>query len=337
MNKRQFLVLFVLLLGFVACGGETVNDVDEGTEGGLTGTFFFIELGAGAQDLVQYDIQTQEKQILFHVPDNGWLSYIDVLPDGNEIVMTYAPPPPAGEIQFGYSHIYLMLTAAGSAPRTLVDRVYDDEIYFNPVWSPDGQAIYYSHVTPLDEEAGTFTTTLEWINVDTGTVNVIVENAIWPRLSPGGDKLAYISFDPLTLDNALFVADADGRNPMELIPMSEFLAIDVPIFSPDGQMIYFSAAVEAPVASLSWLDRVLGVKTAAAHNLPSDWWRIPATGGAPERLTELNEAGLRGVFAPDGRTLVFVTANGLYKMNADGSDIEKLLESTLMDSLSWIP
>jgi hypothetical protein len=58
-----------------------------------------------------------------------------------------------------------------------------------------------------------------------------------------------------------------------------------------------------------------GTEAAAAHDIPSDWWRIPVSGGEPERLTELNLVGLYGDFVGNGRYLAFASRSGLYLLD----------------------
>ena len=113
----------------------------------------------------------------------------------------------------------------------------------------------------------------------------------------------------------------------------------MPVFSPDGSMLYFSAPVPGEVSGgVSFFDRLLGIQVAMAHNVPSDWWRVPRAGGAVEQLTQLGETGLYGDFSPDGRHMAFVSSSGIYVMNPDGSDLEILVAGEgFFGSLDWVP
>jgi hypothetical protein len=86
-----------------------------------------------------------------------------------------------------------------------------------------------------------------------------------------------------------------------------------------------------------WWELVLGIHTAVAHSLPTDWWKISLDDPTPKRLTKLNEVGLYGDFSPDGQTIAFTSQGGLYRMNPDGSNLEKWLDQSLLDSLAWRP
>jgi Tol biopolymer transport system component len=176
-----------------------------------------------------------------------------------------------------------------------------------------------------------------------GDVEVIVAGAFWPRLSADGRQLVYVKYDPVYSSNALFVADEDGTNALPLALPAEFQAVDAPMFSPDGAQVLFSAITLPASAGLTWLDRLLGVRPAFADGSPSDWWRIPIAGGAPQQITQIADTGLYGSFSPDGAHVAFISGTGLYVMNSDGSDILSLVDAFDLPgsigaaSVDWIP
>jgi Tol biopolymer transport system component len=342
MKVKMFMVVVNLctILFMVACTLDPAGPVATTPslpwgDHNLTGKLIFIQWQNGKQNLTTLDLATNELSVLFAVPDKGWLSQADVSPDGNQVVLAYAPPPTEGA-RFGYSSLYLVLADGVTEPRPLLTQSNPAELFFNPVWSPDSRYIYYSHAVPDEENLLSYVTTLERFDYITGEVNVIVENAIWPRLSPDGNRLAYVTFDPVTLENTLQVTDDDGANVVTVLPADAFPAVDAPLFAPDSQTLYFSALPPTPV-TVSWVERLMGVKVAAAHDAPSDWWRISLAGGTPERLTTLDDMGLYGDFSPDGRYLAFVSDTGLYLMNPDGSGLLRLIETSAANALSWIP
>ena len=315
---------------------ETAVAEPEPTQAASAGQLFYVVLTPGSQELVQHDVDSDTATTLFTVPENGWLANMDVSHDGRQIVMAYAPPPADNGIQFGYSNLYVLLADGQSEPRELIPRENPEEILFNPTWSPLSDMIYYSHVTPTDPDTFEFALTLERVNFLTGDVEVLVEDGIWPRVSHDNQYLAYIHSNPDTLANALMLMDLDTMEVTELVPETAFQAMDAPLFSPDGETIYFSAADNVD-ASRSWWEIALGVETAVAHTLPSDWWKVSINNPTPERLTSLDEVGLYGDFSLDGQTVAFAAQGGLYRMNPDGTDVEKWVEETLTDSLAWRP
>ena len=324
-TMKNVLFLTILLFILVGCSG-----VGEAT---LTGQVIFVEIDGRDQHVTEYDLATGRTKRLFTAPENAWVSGTAVSPNRTQIIMAYAPEPPPGKIQLGYTGLFSL--SEGSEPTEYLLRDLAEEVLYNPVWSPDEQYLYYSHVIPDAENSMIFTNQLERLHVETGEVEVVAANGIWPRVSPDGNRVAYVTINPDTLANALFMADADGENAELLIPEDRFQVIDVPIFSPDGEWLYFSASEQSGV-SRTWWEILLGIEVVAAHNIPSDWWRMLAAGGNLERLTNRDEIGLYGEISTDGETVLFVSTTGLYRMNADGTGIEQLLETRAAPSLSWV-
>ena len=122
-----------------------------------------------------------------------------------------------------------------------------------------------------------------------GAHEKILEQAFWPRLLGDSSRLVYVSLDTESGKNELFVANADGSNSQQVIlsgtPALEI--IDAPIFSPTGQSILFSAPLPSQSYQPNLFEKLMGIQAAKAHNVPSDWWSVPMTGGVPSRLTNL--------------------------------------------------
>jgi hypothetical protein len=310
----------------------------------LTGQIVFMMVNAGKTSLVKLDLVSGALDIVFQPPENAWITAVSAAPDNTQLLLAYAPPPAEGQIQYGYTGLYLLpgecVASPGScgSPTPVVDHADLKEAYFNPNWSPDGQYLYYTHFVPVPAETGdVFTYRIERMAYPSGEPEVLVDDAIWPRLSPDGTKLVYVSF----ATNELFVADADGQNSMPVLPPDSLFTVDAPLFSADGSTIIFSSVNFAPVPRLSWLEHLMGVQIASAspeaHNVPSDWWRVPATGGTPERLTEIMDTGMYADHSPDGNHLAFISATGLYVMKPDGSDLVQLLNLVAFGTMDWIP
>jgi Tol biopolymer transport system component/tRNA A-37 threonylcarbamoyl transferase component Bud32 len=94
----------------------------------------------------------------------------------------------------------------------------------------------------------------------------LTEIAMSPSWSPDGRRVAYHTSDP---GDPIFVAESTGANPRQLfVNATPDGHNHFPTYSFDGRWIYF----------------VSGVFT----TLEMDLWRIPESGGAPERLTHQN-------------------------------------------------
>jgi Tol biopolymer transport system component len=302
----------------------------------LSGHLIYVKV---PRQIVQLDLATGVRTILFNAPNNAFVSAAQVSPDGKWIVMAYAPPEDPN-LQSASTDLYVMPADGSTAPQVLLKRNTPKEDFFNPVWSADGKYVYYSHL--MQDINGTskytnFTYDLERAAYPGGQPQKLIDNAFWPRLSPDGSKLAYVSFAPATNSNDLYLAQPDGSQPKLVMPAGAFPAVDAPLFAPDGKTITFSAVGRPQLPSLSWLDQLMGVQIAEAHNVPSDWWRVSIDGGKPEQLTHINGTGMYADFAPDGQHIAFASITGLFVMQPDGGNLIQLSNEGLGGSVSWTP
>jgi hypothetical protein len=305
------------------------------------GLLYFVGIDQEKQKLLTLDVSTGEEKVLFEPPENAWLSEVGVSPDGSQLVLAYAPPPPEGEVQFGFTELYLMPADGSQEPMPLLLRSDLSEAYFNVSW-PVEEFIYFSHVAPTTDDLGTviYSSQVERLHYPEGKAELLVPAASWPRLSYDGTKLAYVNNEL-----ELIVAEPDGSTPQIALNPDVFEAVDAPLFSRDGDYLYFSAvgtpggATTATPANLlaSLWDGLLGLRVASAHGVPSDWWRMPAGGGGPERLTDLEAIGLYGDFSLDGGDLAFISSDGVFLMRPDGSDVRQVRETVAIGTIDWVP
>jgi Tol biopolymer transport system component len=359
MKQKHIIIVAILLLTLLsACGssGATESPPPSSEPGGITaptasspalpawagrsytGRLLLILFSKSGNVLSEVNLATGEAKILFQAPENSWMAGAVYSPDKQQILLTYGPPPPAGKPQFGYSDLYLLPASGGSSPKVLLKRQYDRESFFNPAWAPDGQSIYYTHLFPVDPNS---IVPAVQNNIEQATLNgeaqVVVKNALWPALSPDGTSLAYLNADPITSGNDLYLAKADGSNPTPLTRPGIDLPVDDHFFTQDGSQIIFSMVnPQTPPSSSRWED-FLGIETASAHTVPSDWYTLPPSGGEPQQMTHLNMIGLNGALSPDGRRIAFISSTGLFIMNADGSDPFTLSNQPYVGSVDWIP
>ncbi len=217
-----------------------------------------------------------------------------------------------------------------------------DDQYIQAEWSPDGKYIYYVHYNTTEQAPGEIYPTYELLRMayPDGQAEKVAEKAFWPRLSADSSKLVYVSLDPASGTNELFVANADGSDPQKISLSGPAIPriIDAPIFSPDGQSILFSAPPPPQAYQPNWLEKLMGIKVARAHSIPSDWWSVPVTGGEVIRLTQIQTINLFASISPDHSGIASVSGEGLFTMDLDGSDLTQLLFTPgVSGTVSWIP
>jgi len=303
----------------------------------LSGQIFYTQ---GVDGLWSLDPATGLQTQLWKLPERGYLADAALSPDGRTFALAYSPPPEQDSPQLGASDIYLMDAGCISPPegcpatlQPLLVRANPRDVYFSIEWSPDGNWLYYANYKTNEQS---YEIILGRTSATGDQTAVIARNAFQPGISPDGTMLAYVAFGETSLaERSLWMADADGANPRRLLAAERFVDVAQPVFSPDGAYVVFAASGELDVTSLNWFDRLTGVRSAEAHGLTWDLWRVPVSGGEPERLTELYEDGPWPAFSPDGRHLAFLASAGIYLGSADGSDVTFAAPAVGHGSLQW--
>lgn len=322
--------LIVVLIGLLT----NPVSIPDGTAAGLgiAGRLLLAE-PSGVSIL---DLSTGQLKPLFAAEQNGLVTAAARSPDGKTLALSYAPP--AGLIQFGYTNLYTLPFDGSSPPHLLVDG-HQRDVIATPTWAADGRSILYYRSGPTADGLST-QRNIERVSIAGGDPEVMRTGGFSPDLSRDGHKLAFVAAPDLTSPDHLTVSSADGSSAVTLADGDQFLTIDRPRFSPDGQWIVFSAN-EAPrvrAAPIDWAGLLGGVKVASAHSIPTnDLWRIAASGGQPTLLLRLQSDGLMADYAPDGSHIALVTIQGLYILNADGSGAVRIDQTHTFTSVEWLP
>jgi Tol biopolymer transport system component len=282
------------------------------------------------------DLKTGEIKTIFFVTGSAWIYYLSVSPDAQQVLMSYAPTSDSS------TGLYILPLDENAAPKLLLAAPTTHDRYTQVEWSADGKFIYFVHYNFQDQPAGQIYPSYEIFRMSypNGQSVKILEQAVWLRSSSDSSRVVYVSFDPVSGFNQLFVANADGSDPQAIVldgPLASEI-LDAPIFSPDGQAILFSAPSPAQAYQLNWLDRLMGVQIVSAHNVPSDWWSVPLVGGTPTRLTHLQAFKLFASLSPDKQHVASLSGDGIFVMDVDGSNLTQLLNDPKVSStLNWLP
>lgn len=308
----------------------------------LSGRLVYISQDLSGENLPPsiyiLDLISGEVTTLFTAPDDAWIFYASVSPDTKFLVMSYI-----ASIQSGANRmLYILPLVKDSSPQVLLTPPTPDDHYTQAEWSPDGNYIYYVHYNdsdrPTDEPYPAYD--LSRMAYPSGIIEKVVEQAFWPRLSPELTKLVYVHLDPASGLNELHLANADGSDSRKLDLSDEWTQgiIDAPLFSPDGQSIFFSVPSLAQANQPKWWESLLGIQVAHAHNIPSDWWSVPVAGGTPTQLTNIQTINLFGSISPDQKHIASVSGDGLFVMDLDGSNLTQILSDPgIYGTVSWLP
>jgi Tol biopolymer transport system component len=291
-----------------------------------------------APKIQMLDLETGEMSTIFASPENAWIYYLAVSPDATQLVMSYTPPSQPGS-DSGTS-LYIVPLKQAATPQILFTPPTPFDRYIQVEWSPDGKVLYlvhYNHAEqPANEPFPDYQ--ISRMTYPGGQPEKILEHAFWPRVSADSSRLVYVTLDPESGTNQLFVANGDGSDPQEIMFSGSSQIIDAPIFSPDGVSILFSAPNPAQAYQRNWLDRFMGVQIAKAHNVPSDWWSVPISGGTVTRLTQIQTIKLFASISPDEKHLASLSGEGILVMDLDGSNLRQLLfDPGVSGTLCWIP
>ena len=176
---------------------------------------------------------------------------------------------------------------------------------WEPTWSPDRSKILFAGGRhgggQADEEV--YVMDADGSNIVRLTNTPGDSTSSWAAdWSPDGQKIVFMSnrggSPPGSDGYDLYVMNADGSNLRRLTRAHGWNA--TPAWSPDGEHIAFASNPERKDHGEIWL--------------------IAPDGTGPRRLS----VGARPSWSPDGKKIAFMGGDGIYVMDADGTNIQRL-------------
>jgi mono/diheme cytochrome c family protein len=266
--------------------------------------------------------------------------------DGRLIAYTHLEPIDNGQ---GVTTALNLTALDGTQPRLLWRP--KEGFISTLAWTPDGKAIY-AGVGEWQRKPGTNEVSrvqhIVRVDVASGTVRSIVPGGITVALSPQGDQLAFTR-RVNSYQTQLELATPDGSDARVVVPVNGFEEVYAPRFAPDGQSLIFVAVggpptdaagypvAAAPTRPLDALMAFFAPVPAEAHGEPYDLWTAQADGSGLRRLTALAADDLRADISPDAREIILSSADGIYRMNQDGSSLRRIDPAgTHGGTLDWI-
>ena len=215
------------------------------------------------------DLTTGTIATVFSALPGGWIYYLTMSPDSKQLVMSYESPPQSGSAS--NRTLYITPLDATTSPQPLLLAPTADDHYTQVEWSPDGKYIYYVHYNHKAQGQNQFYETYEIFRMEypNGESQKIADRSFWLRPCADSTKLVYVSLDPDSGLNELFIANADGSSSQKINFSGSWIPdiIDAPIFSPDGQSILFSAPGPSQSYQPNWFEKVTGIQVAKAHSV----------------------------------------------------------------------
>ncbi|PZC44953.1 MAG: component of the Tol biopolymer transport system [Chloroflexi bacterium] len=225
-------------------------------------------------------------------------------PDGSRVAYVRFDQAPGQADEIG-SDIHILDLQSGD-DLSLRVHATGGEFFWSPRWQ-DPATLIYSHQRNIEsDDGGLFSVDIERIDLDSGRVEVLRQDAAEPDLSPDGTTLAFV--DRPALDQLLGIMPLATGEARILIDSSDNLSFfRVPRFSPDGQWVAFLASGDGPLASA----RPFGLPAALLNGI-QDVWMIRTDGSGLTRLTTVLEDTPHFSWSDDGRHILVRGAFGVY-------------------------
>ncbi len=287
-------------------------------------------------NLLLLDLATRAETPLTHFPRGAFAAAPAVSPDRRRIAYTYYVVP-SNPKDLGGSDLAVM-GADGGDPHVIWAHGEPGTSFEEPCWAADGQAILATRRAAryVNGSYQGETTSIVRVSADGARLTTLVADGQSPAASPDGRWLVYATANAQGATDRLWIADAAGRSPRELLAGQGFTLVRAPRFSPDSQRIAF-AAVGGPVRPAAVVPSgPFAPAVALAHGIPWEVWTVRVDGGDLRRLTHVQEDSPTPAWSPDGTWIAFTGEIGIYLVNAAGTTTLRLSTRVSGGGIAWL-
>lgn len=334
----KMLALIVAATTLVGCDVEADPQLATPPEG--PDLVFLEEHGPPDFRVAALDPNTREVETIFTLPEGAFAYDVDVHRDSGAILMSYTEPADPGEDGFDRSAVF-RVDADGLGQR-VAGRDRADDWALSPRWSADGAFVWYTSASP-DLTAGGVAMAVVREEIATNTIDVTIDWATEPAVSPDGEHVAWISVDATTGVRSLELADADGIRLRRLVSGADVYDLGLPAFSQDGQQVYVFIPDDPVVARSADLAARPAPTGHGLHLVPGDWYAVDLVTQQRQRVSQLSAvqygASAFATNAPGNEDAVLATASatGIEVLSVSDGAHTQLLFNRAIRSLAWRP
>ncbi len=294
------------------------------------------------KSLDELSLGSQDERQLVPAPQDTTLADPAVSPDGKRIAYTLLLTPivvPGQHTDLG-SDIYIA-NADGSNSKLIVKHGVRSEQILSPAWLPDGSGLLFA-----DQlfENGRIVSTIDRIDLASGQITALVQDAYQPTVSRDGVKIAFMRTEA-DYTQSVWVANADGSGEQRLAgEAQQLVSFQSPRFSPDGRYIATGGAGKGSLLEQQPAQRFVVRSSGASggsieidrDGLPEDVWLIDLSTRQLSRIAELKLDSPSLSWTPDGRWLFAFGDRGLYVVDPKKPSTKRLAGGEFHGQADWL-
>jgi Tol biopolymer transport system component len=306
----------------------------------------------GSNDgLVELDLETNTQRIIIARPDATTnLSDPVVSPDGSRVAYVFHPPFRATGGMTDVSSDLWLVNRDGSDARVLVQHVEPNETWDYPQWLDDTHVLVLKRTQSDSTDPNTARYSLQTVDIESGLALELIYGVERFGLSRDRTHLAYsrLVSDGRTL-NLLRLGETE---PVQLLPSTHQLTFfGTPSFSPDGEVIAFSAFDRDELFATEFkIDDALVARARRApamapdvaptlHGEHGSVFTLPVAGGEPAPVGDGFDANWQSsvTYSADNKLVYVATHEGIFSWNVETGEKITVVSQGFRTEVSWAP